>query len=402
MAWGATVTGCVFNCARLGEQLCTKNIFPEIYAEMKHLNYTNCERGVLFMGTQYKSLREFAKLAKMSPQRVKELIESGKITSEEGRIPVSQLRYILRERFLNQIANGKGGVLYVNLTKTDEELTGVVDEIEGQGVTVIRNIDALIADIGANTAEQAIGMTSERMVINRYKKLVLKEFVKRLKSAVQRNLVKYCEDENISLISLGSLYELMLYNNIYSYEIEDMEYAKNLCASPLADMEQSFDVIISNLNLYDGVAGTPLFERDDVTPEFVKAVESLQDDASAVTNGVLYDIFSKSFCSGENKHGKGKDSQKILENIASGLSNLARATMISNLTSKGYCSILNMLGNITDTEIYKVSADLAGGFYSEVKFLCSKEEAQSNLSDAMALMFNSLAVAHKFRISYSE
>ena len=122
------------------------------------------------MGTQYKSLREFAKLAKMSPQRVKELIESGKITAEEGRIPVSQLRYILRERFLNQIANGKGGVLYVNLTKTDEELTGVVDEIEGQGVTVIRNIDALIADIGANTAEQAIGMTSEHMIINRYKK----------------------------------------------------------------------------------------------------------------------------------------------------------------------------------------------------------------------------------------
>ena len=353
------------------------------------------------MGTQYKSLREFAKMAQVAPQRVRELINEGKITSVEGRIPITQLSYFMKEDLL-RYASRNGGVLYIAINTPDDEVNKLSAELESQGVTIISSIDDFINNLGTESMDKLHDLTSEHYLHNRYKKLILKEFVKRLKLASQRNLMKYCEDEKISVIALGCLYELMLHNNIYSCDEDELKYAKTVCKNPLADMERSFGSIIYNLNLYDSATGEPLLSRDDITPDFVEAVEELKDDVSSVTEGVLSDIFAKSFCWGSEDNGKGEDAQKVVEYIANNLHKLAKSQMISNITSKGFCSILNLQENITDTEIYKVSADLAGGFYSEVKFLCSKEEAQSNLSDAMALMFNSLAVAHKFRISYSE
>ena len=367
---------------------------------MTYYNYKNYFGRGVFMSTYYKSQREFAKLAKISSQRLKMLIETGKIAVHEGgMIHVSQLNYFIRERFLNCISSRGGGTLYVGIDMTDEEMSSYKEEVR-DGTMVIASVDELLANLSKDSIDKAMGMSSQNLIELRYKKLVLKEFVKRFKAALQRHLMKYCDDVEIAQIPLGIIYELMLYSKVYSYEIEDIALAERMCRKPMADMKQSFDIIVDNLNLYDSSTGEPLFIQEEITPEFVTAIEALKDDESTPSNAVLSDIFAKIFCLGEGKSGRGKDSQKIVESIANKLSNSAKSTMISDIVTHGFCSFVNIKADISTEECCKISSDLTAGFYSEVKFLCSKEYANQNLPEALAVMFNSLMVAHRLRISY--
>ena len=241
------------------------------------------------MVERYFGYREFARIAGISPQRLSELIKQGIVrTNEGGMVPESEIGYFIRERLGKELASSGHSYLYLSVGKSDEKLEALRKEYEEElakkssSAVEISSIADLVDSLRQNVFENEVDDATVNITIIRYKKRLLKELVKRTQDATFRCINKYADTKEIGAIPLVSIYELLMYDKLYSGEDEEgyrkalssvvscegstTISGKGVISAPLVSMDASFKSIVVSLNLIDE-GREPLVLRSDWNPE---------------------------------------------------------------------------------------------------------------------------------------
>jgi len=371
--------------------------------------------GVAMMRKRFYSKREFAKKAGVSPQRLSELIRQGYIhTVEGGSVPETELEFFIREKLRKYIASFNKSYLCISIDKTAEELSALKKEYaeelakRGSSLVEVSSISEMVSEIKEHVFGEDIQDSKLKVIDIKYKKAVLKELVKRTQNAVFRIMNKFVDTSTVGLIPAVSLYEMLMYNGLYTEKDDEKEeqYYKLLTTSiseaesttlypkggnfiPLKMMEETYQSIIISLNLIDEQR-QPLISRSDLSPELVREIDDMTNDMDIPDNLVLKEFFNKSLNINVNarRREEGSEALKILESIKDKALNAERGSKVSNICSKGFYTFCNLTDATSNEEIMRISADISDGYYKNITILSTLEDAAEKIPTYLVSAIN--------------
>ena len=352
------------------------------------------------MKKRFYSQREFAKKAGISPQRLSELIRQGYIlTAEGGAISEDELEFFIREKLKKNVASYNKSYLCLSIGKTEEELSALKQEYaeglekRGSSLVEVSSISEIVCELKEHVFSEDIEDNKLKVIDIKYKKAILKELVKRTQNAVFRLMNKFADTKTIGMIPAISLYEMFMYNKLYTEDsTKEEEYYNLLLKSisendsttlypkggsfiPLKLMEETYQSIVVSLNLVDEQK-KPLLMRSDLTPEAVKEIDAMSsNDLDIPDVPVLRRFFSKPLNINvkARKREEGREALKILESIKDKALNAERLTKVSSICSNGFYTFVNITDAISDEEIIKLAADISDGYYKNITIISTQE-----------------------------
>lgn len=380
------------------------------------------------------SLREFAKYARVSPQRLLTLVNEGKIKRVNGFIPASEYGYFIREELLKGISRQNRSVLYVGVNIPDDTLNSIIEKIkETHSITdaaYITSINNLIVNIYAKSLvnytddSESAKQREDLQLRNMYMTAIIKEFIKRLDDAVIRLIAKSATVKIISVYPLISIYEMLLFDKLYTdtgVSEEELREVLNTVIDFQDDssdddkpnkrkkknslnniFSNSFFSIVSALNMREP-SGKPVITRSDLTPEFIKAIHNLSEQTTISKEHPLYNYMNSNmlFGSSSNRKEEGADAEKIKQQILDKKHNFNKSTAIGNYTSKGIYSITNITDNTPLEELQKIITDVQNGYYKHVVVLSDEETAQTYLRESFYISVRGMALTNKIQLEFT-
>lgn len=372
------------------------------------------------MVERYFGYREFARIAGISPQRLSELIKQGIVRANEGgMVPESEIGYFIRERLGKELASSGHSYLYLSVGKTDEKLEALRKEYEEElakkssSAVEISSIADLVDSLRQNVFENEVDDATVNITIIRYKKRLLKELVKRTQDAAFRCINKYADTKEIGAIPLVSIYELLMYDKLYSGGDEE-EYRKALSSvvscegsttisgrgvssAPLVTMDASFKSIVVSLNLIDE-GRNPLVLRSDWNPEAVQAINAMQAD----DGGIPSDPFIKKFfalplrtCTTAKRREEGSEARKILEAVNKKTLSAERAAKVVSISHNGFYNIVNITKDSSRDELIALAGDITQGYYKEIQLTGTEEAIGECFPDFLSVALSSSQQSRK-------
>lgn len=347
------------------------------------------------------SYRKFAKVAGVSPQRLSELIKQGVVRRNgAGQIPESEVNYFIREKLKKGASNARRSHLCIVVGKSQEEFEVLRSEYvasfkeNGSYAEEVESIAALVDKLRSGVAGGNIDDVAKLAEL-RYKKTLLKELVKRMQEAAFRCISKYISVPEIGMYPAISLYELLMYDKLYSggNEEEMRETLSKRVAggiAPLALMESSYKSIVVSLGIIDS-AGTPLVSRADLSPEAVAEISSM-----TMNTDVPNDVFIQTFLSlpfninsNARTRNEGLEAVKIRDDVVASTLSKERAAKIGNIALQGYYTIFNLSGENPKDQLDTLVSDIADGFYSIIDIIGDSEVIQSYIPNSLREAFHS-------------
>lgn len=369
---------------------------------------------------RYYSYREFARIAGISPQRLSDLIKQGIIrTNESGMVPESEIGYFIREKLGKELTSSGHSYLYITVGKTDEELETLHREYEEEirkkssSAIEITSIEELVDSLRQNAFKDGVDDAMVNITLIRYKKSLLKELVKRTQSAVFRCITKYADTKEIGIIPLVSIYELLMYDRLYSGGDEE-GYRKALStvvscegsttingrgvsSAPLVAMNASFSSLVVSLKLI-GEGRKPLVSRSDWTPEAVRAINAMSADDVNIPS----DPFIKKFFDlpvGTNitarRREDGSEARKIFETVKKKTLSSARASKVVSVCHNGFYNIVNITKDSLRDELITLASDITQGYYKEIQLTGTDEAIAECFPDFLSVALNSSQQSRK-------
>lgn len=358
------------------------------------------------MKKRFYSQREFAKKAGVSPQRLSELIRQGYIhTVDGGAVSEDEVEFFIREKLKKNIASFNKSYLCISINKTAEELSALRQEYAnglekcGSSLTEIPSISDMVCELKEHVFKEDIEENKLRVIDIKYKKAILKELVNRTQSAVFRLMNKFADTKAIGLIPAVSLYEMFMYNKLYTEDsTKEEEYYNLLTTSvsapdsttlypkggsfiPLRLMEETYQSIIISLNLIDAQK-KPLIMRSDLTPAVIKEIDAMSpNDLDIPDAPVLRKFFSKALNINVSarKREDGREALKILESVKDKALNAERLSKVSSICSNGFYTFFNIADDTLNEDIIKLAADISDGYYRNITILSTQESATEKI-----------------------
>lgn len=372
------------------------------------------------MVERYFGYREFARIAGISPQRLSELIKQGIVRANEGgMVPESEIGYFIRERLGKELASSGHSYLYLSVGKTDEKLEALRKEYEEElakkssSAVEISSIADLVDSLRQNVFENEVDDATVNITIIRYKKRLLKELVKRTQDAAFRCINKYADTKEIGAIPLVSIYELLMYDKLYSGEDEEgyrkalssvvscegstTISGKGVSSAPLVTMDTSFKSIVVSLNLIDE-GRNPLVLRSDWNPEAVQAINAMSADDVRIPS----DPFIKKFfdlplriCTTAKRREEGSEARKILEAVKKKTLSAERAAKVVSISHNGFYNIVNITKDSSRDELIALAGDITQGYYKEIQLTGTEEAIGECFPDFLSVALSSSQQSRK-------
>lgn len=372
------------------------------------------------MVERYFGYREFARIAGISPQRLSELIKQGIVRANEGgMVPESEIGYFIRERLGKELASSGHSYLYLSVGKTDEKLEALRKEYEEElakkssSAVEISSIADLVDSLRQNVFENEVDDATVNITIIRYKKRLLKELVKRTQDATFRCINKYADTKEIGAIPLVSIYELLMYDKLYSGEDEEgyrkalssvvscegstTISGKGVSSAPLVTMDTSFKSIVVSLNLIDE-GRNPLVLRSDWNPEAVQAINAMSADDVRIPS----DPFIKKFfdlplrtCTTAKRREEGSEARKILEAVNKKTLSAERAAKVVSISHNGFYNIVNITKDSSRDELIALAGDITQGYYKEIQLTGTEEAIGECFPDFLSVALSSSQQSRK-------
>lgn len=358
------------------------------------------------MRKKFYSQREFAKKAGISPQRLSELIQQGSVyMSDGGVISEDELEFFIRERLKKNIVNHRKSYVYITIGKTPKELADLNIEYaknlatRSSHLTEVSSISEIISELKAHAFSEDIEENKLMAIDIKYKKAILKELIKRTQNAAFRLMNNFADTKTVGLIPAVSLYEMFMYNKLYTEDkVKEDEYYELLTSdalvtdsttitqkrgslAPLRLMEETYQQIIASLNLVDEQK-KPLLVRSDLTPEIIKKIDAMSsNDLDIPDSSVLRKFFSKTLSINvkATKRENGSEALKILESVKDKALNAERLTKVSSICSNGFYAFFNITADTPEMDIIQLAADISDGYYRNVTILDEQESAVEKL-----------------------
>lgn len=381
------------------------------------------------------SLREFAKYARVSPQRLLTLVNEGKIKRVNGFIPASEYEYFIREELLKGISRQNRSVLYVGVNIPDDIFVNTASKIKEvhsvTDATYTTSINNLIVNIytksltnytdGSESAKQREILQLKDM----YMTAIIKEFIKRLDDAVIRLIAKSVTTKVISVYPLISIYEMLLFDKLYTNTgvsekelrevlntvidfqegmVDDDKSNKRKKKNSLNQiLSNSFYSIVSALNMREP-SGNLVITRNDLTPEFIKAIHNLSDQTLINEDHPLYSYMNSNMLFGSSSSRKedGADAEKIKQQVLDKKHNFNKSTAIGNYTSKGIYSVINITDNTPLEELQKIITDVQNGYYKYVIVLSDEENAKNCMRESFYMAIRGMALTNKIQLEFTD
>lgn len=317
----------------------------------------------------YKSIREFAQLANVSTDTVYRLIRKGDIKQDgAGRISLKYLQEFQSKAILEIIARGNiNSQLFVAVNAPDElELS--VAEVKNNANEGIKRFDSIDALLGAYQQEQISCVEEElERVQVMYREHILREFITRYRNAAKYEIDKLYNHEVAGNYPLRVLYELALYDKLYSDSSIKMEELNTGVVSHLNDkLSEAFKRILNSLNLYTSDK-QPVFTRETLTPEIVFALEEM--NFREERSKIIADMTALDFTFRE-----ATDSEKVWNSISTKYMSTIKSKVAHKLLKNGFYSIVNFRNSTTEDCILKLSEAIHQGYYREVCILMKEDE----------------------------
>lgn len=358
---------------------------------------------------KYYSIREFARKAGISPQRLSALVRQNEVrTNEAGLVAETELEYFFREKLIRDLKTHRNSFLVLTIGKSSEAAADIFAKTVNSfkqtypGLVEAGSVSALIADVVRASDSTEPDDAALQMLYTRYQKTLLKEFVSRFQSGVFRLISKFADTEAVRAIPVGSLYELLMYGRLYT-EAEDKidEYADalskgvvsdgstTLCSKesgtvPMKAVESTFKSIAASLNLVDG-KGQPLFTRADLTPEIVRAV----DDMPLVDNSIPDNDFIQRFISmplSSNADAMTRDcgyeAKKIMDSVLMQYSRTRYNGNISGVGSNGFYTC-RTTESLAGRALAALTQDISGGYYKNIYIIGVESHTLVGMPDSL-------------------
>lgn len=372
------------------------------------------------MTERYYSYREFARIAGISPQRLSDLIKQGIIrTNESGMVPESEIGYFIREKLGKELTSSGRSYLYITVGKTDEELEALHREYEEEigkksgSAIEISSITELVDSLRQNIFKDGVDDGMLKTIYTRYKKSLLKELVKRTQDAVFRCIAKYADTKEIGSIPLVSIYELLMYDKLYSGGDEEgyrkalstvvscqestTISGKGVSSAPLAAMNASFNSIVVSLKLI-GEGRKPLVSRGDWTPEAVRAINAMSaDDVNIPSDPFIKKFFDLPVGTSTTARRRedGSEARKILEGINKKALSSARASKVVSVCHNGFYNIVNITKDSLRDELIALASDITQGYYKEIQVTGTGEAVAEYFPDFLSVALSGAQQSRK-------
>ncbi len=335
-------------------------------------------------------IREFARRVGVSPQRLSELVRQGKVqTNEAGLIAETEVTYFVREKIKKSVDSHRNSYL---LLGTDEAILAEhverlkeahADLVETGSITelVVRSCTDFYDDMGVPDDKTV------SMVEMQYRRKLLKELIDRVQKAVYRCMNKFADTAAVRGIPIGSLYEMLMYDHLYSepaereagyraaltkgVSAEDSTtlYYKESGMVPMSVMENSYCSIVMSLGLADRM-GKPLISRSEFTPEILKAVREMPQGGEAFPKGEFFQkFFGLPLCLDS------PEAKKVLESLSVELAARKMDSKTWKVAAKGFYT-QKIAAELTEQEISALVSDIFGGFYKNI-WIIGKEKGIS-------------------------
>lgn len=346
------------------------------------------------MVERFLSQRQFANLASISPATLQKLIAAKEIRVREDGL-ISSLEY--ENILINDLKSTKAdNILVIDIISNDSQIDSAFARANTFATDGRICCDSLATVFEATKVKNT--KEAENQIRGSYNNFIYKEFCHRYTSMINTAKLsalsrrKIEKDDTLSFYDIPYFItdELFTYGRVLSGNIEDydkyLSSIKNLNQSTQLSLDNKFNVIMKDLNIYDGKDF--LFTRANLTPEFFER------------KGVLYD---KYFRDDSNN----RQASILIPVIADKYTlitekyiNKAKRVRFKSDNFNGFVFSAFFNLNNLNTSWNIISQLLFSGLFANVILIGDEETFNSFLPDYISQTINTARLSSKFTLEY--
>lgn len=363
------------------------------------------------MTERFYSYREFARIVGISPQTLSELIKKNKVrVNSAGQVPEREVEYFIRRKLKKGLDDGtNGSVLYITVGKAQEELEVLLQtskEAAGGKLAGVASIEDLINE----TRKSLFSVKTDDVTLNsirmQYVTGILKELAKRSHEAAFRCISRCADISDINRFPLVSLYEMLMYDHLYTDKENEDEIRRCLLKGVLSDgssllgtMEAAFKSIAVSLHIVaDDGSKRPLISRADWNPDTVQSIRVMPDEGGIPDNDFIKKFFTMPLVPGSGARSRkdGLEALKILKAVQTKNASKDGLLKAYNTGVRGYYTFFNVSDETTEQELETLTGDIYQGYYKVIEFEAPGGSLPANFPDVLR---TALSVCHKNNIA---
>lgn len=330
------------------------------------------------MTERFYSYREFARIVGISPQTLSELIKKNKVhVNSAGQVPESEVEYFIRRKLKKGLEEGSAGsFLYITVGKTGEELQAYKERFGDQMIEVTS-----IEDLVEEARQSLFRIKTDGATVNRihrqYTVSILKELVKRSHEAALRCISRCADLPEINRFSLVSLYEMFMYDHLYTDKGNEEEIRQCLSkgvlsdgSSPLGTMEAAYKSIVVSLHIVaDKISKRPLISRADWNPDTVQMIRGMSDGGNIPDNDFIKKFFTMSLIPDLKTRSRkdGLEALKILRTVQTKTASKDGLSKVFDTGLQGYCTFFNVSEETTEQEVQALISNINQEYYKVIE-----------------------------------
>lgn len=328
------------------------------------------------------SIRKFAEIAGTSPQTLSELIKKGTVrVNNAGQVPESEVDYFIRRKLKKGLEEGSGdSYLYITVGRTQEELAVLLQahkEAAGDRLTEVASIEDLVEEVRKSLFRRNLDEMDTNLMWTQYKASILQELVKRCRSAAVRCISSCVDIPEVNRFSLVSLYELFMYDRLYTDRDREEELRSCLSkaavhggSSPLDTMEAAYQSIVVSLYIVaDKASGRPLISRTDWNPDTIQAIRKMSGRKTISDNAFIKKMSSTLLLpdpkAGSRK--EGLEALKIFRSVRAKNASKNGLFKAYQTGLQGYCTFFNVSEETTEQEVQTLISNIHQGYYRNIE-----------------------------------